>query len=315
MSRSPSEADLNTDIPTIFISHISEEAELAALLQQRIVADFQGKVEVFVSSNLENISAGDDWLKSIRSALERAGVELILCSRLSITRPWVNFEVGAAWLKQIPIVPVCHSGLQVSDLPVPYSIFNGVEVDLERDLKKLYSGIARILNVNCPESDFGSFVAAVRTFQNAYAAIVRMRGQGGSLVDLNQGQRLIGKWEGQGGDLEIPDQLKYKTKLSYKLMLELERRQSLISGQFSIHCFESNRNDKAFIELINISGEYFFFKYWVAIPNANHCGFMVMQLSNLGDELEGMFLTNKLFERQIGLGQISFRRQEDNPNA
>lgn len=65
----------------------------------------------------------------------------------------------------------------------------------------------------------------------------------------------------------------------------------------------------AFMEMINDSGDYFYFKYWLAIPHANHCGFMLMQLSILGDELEGTFLTNKIRERQIGLGQVSFRRR------
>ena len=136
-----------------------------------------------------------------------------------------------------------------------------------------------------------------------------MRGKGGALIDLSQGERLLGTWKGEGGDIEIPGVLEYKTKLSYDMTLKLQRRQSLISGEFTAHAFERDRTLMSFIELINVSGDYFYFKYWVAIPHANHCGFMLMQLSIAGDELEGMFLTNKLFERQIGFGKLLFRRE------
>jgi hypothetical protein len=93
------------------------------------------------------------------------------------------------------------------------------------------------------------------------------------------------------------------------LRLELRRRQNQITGELHVRDGESEVEHMAFMEMINDSGDYFYFKYWLAIPHANHCGFMLMQLSILGDELEGTFLTNKIRERQIGLGQVSFRRR------
>jgi TIR domain-containing protein len=293
----------------IFISHISEERELAEILKRHLTADFAATVNVFVSSDLEGITAGSEWLRSIEKALDVASFELILCSRVSTSRPWVNFEVGAAWLKHIPIVPICHSGLQVSDLPMPYVIWNGIEANQERDLERLYRSIAKTLAIDCPALDFAELAAEVQSFEAKYAASTRMRGKGGALVDLSQGERLVGSWKGEGFDIEIPDILEYKQKLHYELTLNLQRRQSLISGEFIAHAFERDRTLTSFIELVNVSGEYFYFKYWVAIPHANHCGFMLTQLSIAGDELEGMFLTNKIFERQIGLGKLLFRRQ------
>jgi hypothetical protein len=300
---------MSTERPTIFISHISEEGDLAIILKKYLLADFQGAIDVFVSSDLESILAGDPWLKSIGDGLKAASAELILCSRQSITRPWVNFETGAAWQKGIPIVPVCHSGFQTGDLPIPYSLLHAVEAGQEAELQKLYAAISAAAGVEMPGADFGRVAEEVKAFESAYAVSSRMRGQAGSLIDLRYGERLVGSWQGSAFDLEVPDHLTYKTKLSYDLKLELRRRQSLISGEFHLHTHERDRADMAFIELINISGDYFYFKYWVAIPNANHCGFMVMELSTLGDELEGIFLTNKVFERQIGLGKIKFSRK------
>jgi len=89
--------------PTIFISHISEEKELATILKKHLENDFLELIEVFVSSDTESIFAGSNWLDSISSALRDACTELVLCSKASVNRPWINFEAGAGWMKKIPV--------------------------------------------------------------------------------------------------------------------------------------------------------------------------------------------------------------------
>jgi hypothetical protein len=69
-----------TSKPIILISHISEEAKLAAILKAHVEADFIDTVTVYVSSDTESISAGENWLTSIDVALSEACIELILCS-------------------------------------------------------------------------------------------------------------------------------------------------------------------------------------------------------------------------------------------
>jgi hypothetical protein len=298
---------MSTNIPTIFISHVSEEKELALILKRHLAADFAGRVKVFVSSDMESILTGDDWLESVKRALDEASLELILCSRISISRPWVNFEAGAAWLKKIPIVPVCHSSFPACDLPIPFSVLHAAEAGQEDGLRLIYYRIATTLKVDVPEADFKGIAKEVRDFEARYMPGARVHGHGA--IDLRQGERVVGSWKGTGHDLEVPGEIEYKTKLSYELTLELRQQHHTIAGEFHFHTFERDRRDTAFIELINISGEYFYFKYWVAIQQANQCGFMVLELSRLGDELEGVFLTNKVFERQIGFGKLLWRRQ------
>ena len=113
--------------PQIFVSHISEEADLAAVLKRHLVEDFLDLTEVFVSSDIQSISAGQNWLEILDAALRRSSLLLVLCSDASLRRPWVNFEIGAAWMKQIPIVPICHSGLEPSSLPIPLSLLQGIQ--------------------------------------------------------------------------------------------------------------------------------------------------------------------------------------------
>jgi hypothetical protein len=298
---------MSTSVPTIFISHISEEKELALILKRHLAADFGGRVRVFVSSDMESIMTGDDWLESVKRALDAASLELILCSRVSIGRAWVNFEAGAAWLKKIPIVPVCHSSYPACDLPIPFSLLQAAEVGQESGLRLIYFRIATTLKVDVPEVDFGRITKEVQEFESRYVPSARIHGHGA--IDLRQGERVIGSWKGAGRDLEVPGEIEYKTKQSYELNLELRRQHHTIAGEFHFRTIEREREDTAFIELVNISGEYFYFKYWLAVSQANHCGFMVLELSRLGHELEGVFLTNKVFERQIGLGKLVWRRQ------
>src|SRR4051794_13323297 len=94
-----------------FISHANGESELAKLLQQRIVADFIGLVEVFVSSDGTSLVAGSDWLKEVTARLQDADIYIVLCSQHSLDRPWINIELGAAMARSKRVIPICHTDL------------------------------------------------------------------------------------------------------------------------------------------------------------------------------------------------------------
>lgn len=98
------------DKPVVFISHITEEKEMAMELKKLIEESFLGMLDVFVSSDENSISSGSKWLDNITSALSSCAIELILCSPNSVKRPWINFEAGAGWVRDIPVIPLCHSG-------------------------------------------------------------------------------------------------------------------------------------------------------------------------------------------------------------
>src|SRR3954451_6451434 len=56
----------------LFVSHISEEGDIAALLKQTMQKDFIGLVEFFTSSDIGSISAGEDWLSAVQHAMNEA---------------------------------------------------------------------------------------------------------------------------------------------------------------------------------------------------------------------------------------------------
>jgi hypothetical protein len=131
----------------IFISHINEEAEIASVLKEWIEKTFLGQWTVFVSSDSKDIPVGSKWLDQIDSALEKSKLLIVLCSSKSISRAWINFEAGCGWIKRIPIIPVCYSGMNKENLPVPISMFQGINTNEKDFSNKLLNSIARHLDI------------------------------------------------------------------------------------------------------------------------------------------------------------------------
>lgn len=127
----------------IFISHIKEEENLAFVFKEWIESTFLNQISVFVSSAPENIPAGDKWRETITSALNESKLLIILYSPLSKTRPWINFEAGCGWIKEIPIIPICHSGLKLEQIGEPISSFQGIAINDKDFTNKLFGSIAK----------------------------------------------------------------------------------------------------------------------------------------------------------------------------
>jgi hypothetical protein len=154
---------------SIFLSHINVESRLADLIKRRLVSDFIGLVDLFESSDRLSIPAGAKWLTEVMEGLQRADLHLILCSPDSTSRPWIQFEAGAAYLRQIPIVPLCHSGLTSAQLPVPLSENKGVQISEPEGLIELYRAISTSLGSSIPNVDFQAFANQVVAFEAEYA--------------------------------------------------------------------------------------------------------------------------------------------------
>jgi hypothetical protein len=131
----------------VFISHINEEAPLAHVLKEWVESSFLGQAEVFVSSDIRDLPAGKKWLDEIDTALQGAQLFLVLCSPYSLPRPWINFETGCAWIKRIPILPLCHSGQAKGLLPSPISEFQALEVEDPSFIEKFLHSVAKHLTI------------------------------------------------------------------------------------------------------------------------------------------------------------------------
>jgi hypothetical protein len=185
----------------VFVSHIAEEGPLSRVLKEWI-GSAVGIDRVFASTH--DIDLGEQWLDQINEALSAADALVVLCSPGSMQRPWVNFEAGGGWGKELPVVPVCHSGMTKGQLPHPLAIFQGIDLDSPSACRQLVVRLARRLEVSEPEDL--SYDDMMGDVQSALDAIARTnpfggprlsppeQGRSGILVDVSHGQA---KWRGE----------------------------------------------------------------------------------------------------------------------
>jgi hypothetical protein len=147
----------------VFISFIHEEEKYAEVVQGFITGVLGSEAEPFLSSDKFQVYAGEKWLDRIMSELATAKVVLLMLSPSSVKRPWVNFEAGAAWTRDIITIPVCFGGLEKDQLPKPYSSLQAVDLAHWDDHEYLTRSIAHHLGFPEPVSLslFGMATAAL----------------------------------------------------------------------------------------------------------------------------------------------------------
>lgn len=152
----------------VFISHIVPEKEIALSFKELIENSFLGMIEVFVSSDHDSIAMGQKWLDQITLALKRCAVEIVVCSPKSVLRPWINFEAGAGWIRDISVVPLCHSGMEPSKLPTPLNLLQAAKANEISSLKLVFPVLAAAIGAKVPVVDFTGFVEKVIDFESQY---------------------------------------------------------------------------------------------------------------------------------------------------
>lgn len=153
----------------VFISHITEEKELAKILSDEIKKSYLGMLDTFVSSDGQSLPSGGRWLDKIDEALNNSAIQISLCSPQSIKRPWINFEAGASWIRKIPVIPICHSGLKKNSLPIPLAMLQGANIDSEDDLKIMFDELTKILGASStPNIDYQAILSKSSDFEKKY---------------------------------------------------------------------------------------------------------------------------------------------------
>lgn len=152
----------------VFISHIHEEQEVALAFKELVDSSFLGMIDTFVSSEASSMGMGAKWLDTISTALKRCVVEVIVCSPTSVLRPWIQFEAGAGWVRDIPVIPLCHSGLTPSSLPVPLNLLNGAIATDHDSVASIFPVLATALGSTVPNTDLAMFLSRMERFELHY---------------------------------------------------------------------------------------------------------------------------------------------------
>lgn len=163
----------------VFLSHITEEKDLAKIIKDAIEDEFAGFVNVFVSSDGETIKAGQNFLKVIEEGLVDCIAAIYLISPVSVQRSWISFELGAVWIRnaisqrneqvEIPALPFCHSGMTFRDLPQPICNLNAIEANLAPKLEFAFKSLqAAVGGRGRLKTDFNALATQIAEFESRY---------------------------------------------------------------------------------------------------------------------------------------------------
>ena len=158
----------NKSKPLVFISHINEEKIVALTFKNLVESNFLGMIDFFVASDQSSIQLGQNWLDSVTNALKSCVIEIIICSPKSVQRPWINFEAGAGWIRDVPIIPLCHSGIEPSKLPLPLNLLQAVKATDVASLNSIMPILAQAIDSITPKIDFTNFIETVTKFEENY---------------------------------------------------------------------------------------------------------------------------------------------------
>jgi len=107
----------------VFVSHATADKWLACALCERIE-----RAGATTFRDDRDINGGDDIPDSIRDAINRSDEMLVLLTPLSVNRPWVLMEVGAAWQRGRNMrIVVIRQHIEVEPIPAMLKSKKGFE--------------------------------------------------------------------------------------------------------------------------------------------------------------------------------------------
>lgn len=145
----------------VFISHITEESALGSLVKGLLKKAF-GDLNVFLSSDYESIGSGDGWFNTILNALKSSEVIVVLLSKESMHRPWINFEAGIGKGAEALVVPALVRGLPKAEVVPPLSHLQLRDFEDSNDVLGALKDIAKRLNKDTNEVDVQGFVSSLK---------------------------------------------------------------------------------------------------------------------------------------------------------
>lgn len=129
----------------VFLSHVSEDAELARSLASVLRTD---RLRVFLAA--DTISAGENWYRTIEDAVGNAAVAVVLIGPRAKTSKWMAAEWMAAatgaMSGQSLLVPVLVGNIDASELPQALRQFPAIRLDTPAALEEVAQVIARAVS-------------------------------------------------------------------------------------------------------------------------------------------------------------------------
>jgi len=118
----------------VFVSHFSEESAAADLVERLLKSAFGDEFSVFLS---HKIPVGDQWFPKILESLSNSRVVLVLLSRQSVGKRWINFEAGLGVGAKAQVLPYTIGELRPGDVGLPLSPLQVHRLNERRRIEEL----------------------------------------------------------------------------------------------------------------------------------------------------------------------------------
>jgi len=110
----------------VFISHTSEDKEIAREIYSFIKEEFKGKIIPFLAS--DDIQSGDLWRDKIKDNLANGDALISLMTANSKDKPWIYIEWSAFWMENKNIHILLSDDFNVNDLISPLKDYQYVKM-------------------------------------------------------------------------------------------------------------------------------------------------------------------------------------------
>jgi hypothetical protein len=149
---------------TIFISHSSQDTELASRLANlfRLGFALPPKEIRCTSVGGYKLEAGADTDERLRCEVKESKLFLALITPTSIRSSYVLFELGGRWCTELPMFPVLGRGATSRTLEGPLGGINALNLQRRQDVLQLMEDMAKVLGHEmAPASSIDDSIVAV----------------------------------------------------------------------------------------------------------------------------------------------------------
>jgi hypothetical protein len=135
---------MNNNRSKIFISHASVDVGIAEYLETTL-RQIMPQVEVFRTTRVGQIPSGTEWLSRIMSELKTADKYLVLLTPWGMSRPWVSFETGAAWMSNRTLVTVFAGEMSKAKVVEPFKFLQLLSIEQKEEAVTAFAELGGVL--------------------------------------------------------------------------------------------------------------------------------------------------------------------------
>lgn len=139
-----------TQSMTIFISHSSQDAELAGKLAKLFQLSFALPAKEIRCTSVDEykLPVGTDTDQQLRMEVKQSKLFLAVITPVSIRSSYVLFELGGRWCTELPMFPVLARGATTKCLEGPLGGINALDLQQRKHVLKLLEDMAKALGVS-----------------------------------------------------------------------------------------------------------------------------------------------------------------------